>query len=234
MKAVLPFFLGLSLGACTRPLPPAPTPTQSHIPMARDLSAKTVALVAETRDGDTRAYCSGVWVTGDTILTAFHCVDESEVGDPVDYAVRDDIYKPGSSELKPVVVSRAAKILALDPPHDLALIRVKIAPEHPIAALADGPVLQGAFAQTMGHSLGLWWTYSTGEVSAVRQLDINGMDLIWVQSSAPISPGNSGGGLFDEDGALLGIAHGAFTGRAQLLNVYVHRDYIRDLLTRDR
>jgi S1-C subfamily serine protease len=57
------------------------------------------------------------------------------------------------------------------------------------------------------------------------------MDLLWVQAAVPISPGNSGGGLFDEDGNLIGIAHATFASpRAQMLNIFVHRDYIRAFL----
>jgi S1-C subfamily serine protease len=132
-----------------------------------------------------------------------------------------------------VAVSRLAHVLALDPGHDLALLRAGNVPPHRFARVAEGPVLQGQFAQAMGHSLGLWWSYSSGAVAAVRQIDINDMDLLWVQAAVPISPGNSGGGLFDEDGNLIGIAHATFASpRAQQLNIFVHRDYIRALLGR--
>jgi len=44
-------------------------------------------------------------------------------------------------------------------------------------------------------------TISEGLVSGVREADAQ----TWVQTTAPISPGSSGGGLFDTQGRLVGI-----------------------------
>jgi S1-C subfamily serine protease len=235
MRAVFLFFVGLLIGACAKPLPAAPMPSgPSHVVMARELADETVALVAYN-SGEARPYCSGVWVTPDIVLTAHHCVDDLDLGEALDYSVRDDVYAPGTNNRKPVAVSRAARLLSTDPGHDLALLRATNVPPHRVARLADGPIYQGEFAQAMGHSLGLWWTYSSGDVSSVREIEVNDMDLIWIQANVPISPGNSGGGLFNEDGALIGIAHATFASpRAQLLNLFVHRNYIRDFISGGR
>lgn len=228
MRAVFLFFLGLILGACARPVPPvAPTTlTSSHEDAAQSLAAKTTALVGYDEEGGLHVYCTGVWVGQSEILTAHHCVADLQVGDGLGYVVRSDIYTAGN-ERQAGVIPRAAYLAKTDEGHDLALLRAVLPPTHSVAALASGPVRQGAFAQSMGHPLGLWWSYSNGSIAAVRQIEINGMDLIWVQGSVPISPGNSGGGLFDESDRLIGIAHASFASpRAQLLNVFVHRDYI--------
>lgn len=59
----------------------------------------------------------------------------------------------------------------------------------------------GEIAYAIGSPKGLENTLSAGHVSGIRE-DEEGE---WIQTSAPISPGSSGGGLFDEDGELLGI-----------------------------
>jgi S1-C subfamily serine protease len=82
----------------------------------------------------------------------------------------------------------------------------------------------------MGHPLGLFWSYSRGQVAAIRFRAFGDEEAMsWVQATAPVSPGNSGGGLFDEDGSLIGICHGVLT-KGQSLNLFVHPDYIRKFL----
>jgi S1-C subfamily serine protease len=201
------------------------------------MTSKTVALVTFDEDGDTRAFCSGVWVGYSTILTANHCVESGELpafsGQSFDYVTRNDVYKAGSNDRRDFVLGRVAKLFAQDEVHDLALLSVQDAPGHEFATLTTADIVPGSFAQAMGHSLGLWWSYSSGDIAAVRRLELpaEGTDLVWIQADVPISPGNSGGGLFDIDGNLIGIAHGTFANpRAQLLNIFVHRDYIAGFL----
>ncbi len=232
MARFMCFLIGILLGACARPtLPPPVITTASHVSAASELVAKTVALMALDEEGEPRAFCSGVWVSTSYILTANHCVDDAEAGDEIAYVVRDDAYLPGSDERKPFVLTRSSKVAAFDADHDLALLRAVEPPSHAVALPAIGAIRQGAFAQAMGHSLGLLFSYSNGTIAAVRSMEVNGMDLVWVQAAVPISPGNSGGGLYDEDGDLIGIAHASYSSpRAQLLNLFVHRDYIRDFV----
>ncbi len=222
VKAVFLFFLGLFLGACARPVgPPTVVQLQSHEIDAASLADKTVALVAATEGGH-RPFCSGVWVSPKEILTANHCVDKQELGDQEWFFVRSDVYGKQAS-MRP----RSARLYAVDADHDLALLRVANPPPHEVASLSTSNIRAGAFAQSMGHSLGLLWSYSAGYVAAARQMDVTGRDLLWLQAAVPISPGNSGGGLFDENGALIGLAHATYSSpRAQLLNMFVHRDYI--------
>ena len=86
--------------------------------------------------------------------------------------------------------------------------------------------MAGSFAQAMGHPMGLWFSYSSGDVAAVRTTTA-GLEspITWIQATVPISPGNSGGGLFNAQGDLIGIASRARTGRAQLLNLFVPIEY---------
>jgi S1-C subfamily serine protease len=230
MRSAVLFLIGLLLGACARPIPSATAPIAlSHIDAAADLESKTVALVGRDRQGTPHSYCTGVWVSDTSILTANHCVDEATIGDAIEYAVHEDIYAPGELHERVSIVSRVAKLYATDEGHDLALLRAPHAPSHRIARASLESIRPGAFAQAMGHSLGLWWSYSSGDVAAIRQRDIEGLDILWVQATTPISGGNSGCGLFDERGYLIGLGHGTFP-RGENLNVFVHGQYIDALL----
>jgi S1-C subfamily serine protease len=226
MRRLAPFLTGLLFGACAlscAAVPAAPSSPAPHIEAAADLTSKTVALVTLS-DEHPRPFCSGVWISRQRFVTAFHCVEAAEENGFI-YATHDDVYAPGELHERTPLVLRLATLTATDEEHDLALMRVVgDVPPHEVARIALD-TRPGEPAQAMGHSLGLWWSYSSGEVSGVRQREIHGMDILWIQSTTPISPGNSGGGLFDDRGSLLGIAHGAFT-RGQNLNLFVHGQYV--------
>lgn len=214
MRAALLFLLGLVLGACCQP----PSPSFTRTELAADLAAKTVALIQYDNEGDPHAYCSGVWVRDQAFLTASHCAQGSQVGEAILYSAR-----VGDS-------GHAAILIADAPQWDLALFRPLMAPApHPVAKVAPEGPWRGQWAQTMGHPRGLWWSYSSGEVSGVRKMEINDLDLWWVQATAPVSGGNSGGGLFGARNELIGVCH-AFNPRGQNLNFFVHPMYVRQFL----
>jgi S1-C subfamily serine protease len=70
----------------------------------------------------------------------------------------------------------------------------------------------GEKVYTLGSPVGLELTLSDGLVSGRR--DEAGFQL--VQTTAPISPGSSGGGLFDARGNLIGVTTLVLTGRERL------------------
>ncbi len=227
-RALALLVVGFVLGACCTPPLSAPVnPTRTE--QAQDLESKTVALVVPNDAGRPRAFCSGVWVGDQSFLTAHHCVagDSTEFG----YVVRSDVYAPGEYAEREFILPRRAVLWATDDAHDLALLRTPDrAPAHHVARIAQEPVHAGQHVMAMGHSLGLWWSFSSGDVAALRQKDFGGdMDILWVQTTTPTSPGNSGCGLFDESGNLVGLAHGGMT-RGQNLNLYVHPRYVSEFL----
>jgi|SRR5579872_829419 len=239
MRAAILFILGLVLGACAHPTPRPQAPTAPSAitgprsGLAERLRDETVAFVGRDREGDPRAFCSGVWVSESSIITAAHCVealDGNGLGSSLDFVEPSDMFEAGSLEERPFVVFNEGRVYAVDGDHDLALVRGAGVTGHGYAHTTLAEVRPGAIVSTMGHPLGLWWSYSSGEVSAVRSKEI-GLDTVWIQSTAPISPGNSGGGLFDEQGHLLGIASRCAT-RGQNLNFYVHGQYVDALLRR--
>lgn len=85
----------------------------------------------------------------------------------------------------------------------------------------------GARVVAIGAPRGLELTISEGLVSALR--DFGGVKII--QTTAPISPGSSGGGLFDEAGRLIGITT-FYLAEGQNLNFALPVDWIGELANR--
>jgi len=96
------------------------------------------------------------------------------------------------------------QVLATDPTVDLAVVKVN-STSLPSATFAKQLPRVGELAVAMGNPLGFENSVTAGIVSALhRSLDQSTyIDLI--QTDAPISPGNSGGALVNEQGEVIGI-----------------------------
>jgi serine protease Do len=128
-------------------------------------------------------------------------------------------------------VSYGAKLEFPDPENDLCQIRVDNF-HAPAVELADQETLRvGARVYAIGTPQGLETTLSDGLLSGLRRGDSG--QLMFVQTTAPISPGSSGGGLFDAEGRLIGIT--TLTRReAQNINLVVPAYRIAELPERGR
>jgi hypothetical protein len=94
--------------------------------------------------------------------------------------------------------------------------------------LADNSkVVVGQPVYALGTPAGMELTMSTGIVSALRHDGTQGLTAI--QTSAAISEGSSGGGLFDDQGRLLGITTAFVGGNAQNLNLALPVSMVREL-----
>jgi serine protease Do len=110
-------------------------------------------------------------------------------------------------ELQPVHAGQIleAKLLGTHKQSDLALLKVD-ATRLPTAALrSDVRVHQGELVFAIGTPEGLRNTVTMGVVSSLaRQLDPD-KPMVYIQTDAPLNPGNSGGPLVDIDGNVIGI-----------------------------
>lgn len=95
-----------------------------------------------------------------------------------------------------------ATVIASDPRTDRCIIETETMQLRPIIGVRPYRDLAvGEKVYTIGNPSGLTSTLSEGIISGLRTQ----RGVRYVQTSAPISPGSSGGGLFDERGNLLGI-----------------------------
>ncbi len=101
----------------------------------------------------------------------------------------------------------AARIVGSDQSNDIAVIKID-AKGLTTATIGDSSTVDvGDLAVAIGNPLGqLGGTATTGIISALdRTLDIEGTTLTLLQTDAAINGGNSGGGLFNSKGELIGI-----------------------------
>jgi hypothetical protein len=99
-------------------------------------------------------------------------------------------------------IARVIRVSRMDPEADLALLQAE---PHNVPALrlaSDGLPSPGTVVYAIGTPLGFTNTLSDGLISGHRQLDGKNTFL---QTTAPISPGSSGGPLLTEDGKVVGV-----------------------------
>jgi len=129
-------------------------------------------------------------------------------------------------------VAYGATLEHADVERDLCQIQARNfnAPAVEIASTAGLRVGQKVYA--IGNPRGLELTFSDGLVSGLRKAaDDKTVEL--VQTTAPISPGSSGGGLFDSQGRLVGVTT-ATRRESQNLNFAMPAEWVKDLPTRSR
>lgn len=96
------------------------------------------------------------------------------------------------------------QIIDYDDENDFAIIKVN-ASDHAFAKIGT-EYATGDTIYTLGSSQGLSFTFSSGMISnAKRELKDYNPGFYYIQISAPISSGNSGGPLLDEYGNVIGI-----------------------------
>ncbi|MGB2645550.1 MAG: tetratricopeptide repeat-containing serine protease family protein [Candidatus Acidiferrum sp.] len=94
-----------------------------------------------------------------------------------------------------------ARLIQAVPSHDLCGLRPSGLTLQPVEVRPSSKLATGERVYAIGSPEGLELTFSEGVISALRETE--GVHMI--QTSAPISPGSSGGGLFDAQGNLVGI-----------------------------
>lgn len=137
---------------------------------------------------------TGVVISGDgIIITNHHVIDEADLIFVYVYA-EDDSKK------------YTAKVLGVDPITDIAVLKFadKELPKS-IASItwSDGPIV-GDDIYSIGHPQGMAWTVSKGIIGNAKRFVTSPWQTM-IQHDSLIMPGNSGGGLFDEEGHLVGI-----------------------------
>jgi serine protease Do len=167
---------------------------------ASDLYKRLSPSVFESADG-TSSLGSSVVISSTQLLTNYH-------------VIRD-----GKCFLDLGTVKVPLSVERFDSKLDLALLKTETRITANAVQLATSDPIPGASIWAIGNPEGLERSISQGIVSAVRDVD----SRKYLQITAPISHGSSGGGIFDGSGILVGISV-AFLKDGQNLNAVNHRD----------
>lgn len=215
-RAVIPFFLfGTVLATALG---------QSHVPqsnqgltvsaLVKSSNGAVVQIVTADQDGKEFALGSGFFVSTDgKIVTNYHVIE----------GAHSAVAKLSNGSFFPIEGA-----IAVDADRDLVLLKVE-GRSLPFLNLGSMASLQvGDHVVAIGSPLGLEGTVSDGIVSALRS-EAQGKD--WIQTTAPVSHGNSGGPLLDMSGDVVGvITWGVSLQQGQNLNFAIPSDEIAALL----
>jgi S1-C subfamily serine protease len=164
-----------------------------------------------------------------SVLTNWHVVaGAKEIG---------VVFKPPADGAEPSRADfRSAKVIRLDEVTDLALLSVVNPPANrlPITLGSIAGLSVGTDVNAIGHPTGEAWTYTKGIVSQIRRSyewkTESGVDhrAEVIQTQTPINPGSSGGPLFTDQGALVGV--NSFVAQGEGLNFAVSVTEVRRFL----
>ena len=118
------------------------------------------------------------------------------------------------------------QVVDVDARKDLVVLKIKAFNLTPAVMGNSDQVSVGDRIFVIGSPRGLQSTLSDGLISAVRD---SGEGYRLFQTTAPVSPGSSGGGLFNESGELVGIVVAKRTD-AENVNFVLPGNYARGLL----
>ncbi len=176
--------LGGQTGKQSAPAKQKSLPTLSAQEIFKRVSPSVMVVESLDASGKVAAFGSGVVIAPGNIITNRHVIE-----DGVSFRVEH------SGKTWP------AKLIKIDPDHDLAELSVAKLDAPAVTVLDSAKLAVGEKVYAIGSPEGLELTISEGLISGLRDFD----DGRVIQTSAAISPGSSGGGLFDAQGRLVGI-----------------------------
>lgn len=174
-----------------------------------------VSIETKTKDGKDLGLGSGFLISKDGIIvTNFHVV-ESAYGAKV---------KIGEKEFSDVYFIKGL------PQRDIALLKVD-GEDLPFLPIGDtDKLVTGQFVVVLGNPIGFERSVSTGIISAIRSKG----DIRMIQTTAPVSPGSSGGPVVNEYGEVVGIATIASFLMTQNLNFAIPINYLNRILEKEK
>ena len=204
-------------------------PTAARGASAKDVFTKVapsvVVVLALDERGQTTGQGSGVVVGEYEVVTNCHVL-----GKAADVAVRQAADWSGRETYRV-----AASLLARNDVRDVCLLFVEELPAPPAAQAvrlgAAKALSVGEEVYAVGAPAGLELSLSRGIVSQLRGA-FGKRSAPLVQTDAAISPGSSGGGLFNQAGELVGIT--TFKWRGESLNFALPAEWIEELRAQGR
>ncbi len=183
--------------------------------IAQKALASTVYIGEFDANGRELRAGSGFFVDTDKIATNYHVIKGTT-----------SMYARLVGEEKWYVVE---SITMIDEEHDLAVLKLS-GINATALSLANSDAIQiGDSVYTIGNPERLEGTFSEGIISSIRRVG----DNKWIQMTASISPGSSGGAVLNSRGEVIGIATASHRStEAENLNFAVPSNYLKALLRR--
>ena len=192
----------------------APAPPQHAQLTPRQIVDTSSPAIVRIEAGENKVGTGFIVNGGGLIATNLHVIEgESNI--------RVKLYKDATEY--PVTT-----IAGVDRGHDLALIWIQPKRALPVVHLGDSKAMSaGDTVYAIGNPLGVFdYSITEGLVSQVRKLTD---DLTILQISAAISPGSSGGPLFNQYGEVIGVTTAIIT-QGQAINLAVPANYLRPMI----
>lgn len=144
----------------------------------------------ENRDSSNQVVATGsgfIATTDGKVVTNFHVINGA-------YSAVLKLYDGRSYSVSGVV--------NYDKDRDIAILQLPVSNINSVTLGNSGNIANGDDVVVIGNPLGLQNTVTTGVISATNRI-INNQS--WIQFSAPISPGSSGGLVFNSKGEVVGV-----------------------------
>ncbi len=203
MRLILIFIATLALAG------PLAAQTKNPEQIFQEVSRSIVTIHALDREENVTNLGSGVVTAAETVVTNCHVLEGG---------VRYVVYS-GKTRF-------SGTVRLADADRDLCELQVGNL-QAPRAQLFTGRLRVGQRVYAVGAPEGLELTISEGLVSSIREMD----GAHYIQTSAPISSGSSGGGLFDVEGRLVGLTT-FIIPEGQNLNFALPATWITELAAR--
>jgi S1-C subfamily serine protease len=193
---------------------PQATPAQESLPdLVRRVKPAIVAIVTYDAKGEALTTGSGFFIRPGQVVTNLHVIRGASRTDVKTLDGKGRVYE-------------VAGLLAIDEEGDLALMRVNMSLERPRSSeLAMTLPEEGESVFVIGNPLKLEGSVTDGIVSAVRE--VPGVGKI-IQTTAPISHGNSGSPIFNLRGQVVGVVTVKVTN-GQNISLAIGADRVREL-----
>jgi S1-C subfamily serine protease len=190
------------------------TPAQESLPeLVRRVKPAIVAIVTYDAKDDALTTGSGFFIRPGEVVTNLHVIRGARRTEIKTLDGKGRVYE-------------VAGLIAVDEEGDLVLMRVNMSPERPRASeLAVALPEEGETVFVIGNPLKLEGSVTDGIVSAVRE--VPGVGKI-IQTTAPISHGNSGSPIFNLKGQVVGVVTVKVTN-GQNISLAIGADRVRGL-----
>jgi S1-C subfamily serine protease len=181
--------------------------------IAESASPSVVQIFTYDATGSVRGQGSGFFIAPCTILTNAHVIAKAY---SAAVSSEDTVYS-------------SVTLLKSDEDADLALVAVAGNGEPALSLGDDALIRPGQHVVAIGNPMGLERSVSDGMISAIRS--VPGYAGRLIQTTAPISPGSSGGPLLADDGLVIGVT-AVTLDEGQNLNFAVGPAAIKSFLNR--